>query len=32
MGEELGWDATRVEREAAAFRAEAAAEGILPGA
>jgi glycerol-3-phosphate dehydrogenase len=30
MGEELGWDAGRRERECAAFRAEAAAEGILP--
>jgi glycerol-3-phosphate dehydrogenase len=30
MGAELGWDAARREREAAAFRAEAEAEGILP--
>jgi glycerol-3-phosphate dehydrogenase len=30
MGEELGWDAGRREREGAAFREEAAAEGILP--
>jgi glycerol-3-phosphate dehydrogenase len=26
---ELGWDAERTEREAAAFRAEAAAEGVV---
>jgi glycerol-3-phosphate dehydrogenase len=31
MGAELGWDAARVAREAAAFRDEARAEGILPG-
>jgi glycerol-3-phosphate dehydrogenase len=31
MGVELGWDWARVEREAAAFREEARAEGILPG-
>jgi glycerol-3-phosphate dehydrogenase len=30
MGEELGWDEARRERECQAFRAEAAAEGILP--
>jgi len=32
MGAELGWDAARGEREAAAFLAEAAAEGIVPTA
>ena len=31
MGAELGWDAARGEREAEAFRAEAAAEGIVVG-
>ncbi|WP_053226149.1 glycerol-3-phosphate dehydrogenase/oxidase [Solirubrobacter soli] len=31
MGAELGWDETRVAREAGAFRDEARAEGILPG-
>jgi glycerol-3-phosphate dehydrogenase len=30
LGEELGWDAGRRERECAGFREEAAAEGILP--
>jgi glycerol-3-phosphate dehydrogenase len=30
VGEELGWDAARRADEAAAFRAEAAAEGIVP--
>jgi len=30
MGEELGWDGARRAAEAAAFRAEAAAEGIVP--
>jgi len=30
LGDELGWDAGRRERERAAFREEAAAEGILP--
>jgi glycerol-3-phosphate dehydrogenase len=30
MGEELEWDAARRERECAAFREEAEAEGILP--
>jgi glycerol-3-phosphate dehydrogenase len=30
MGEALGWDAARRAREVEAFRAEAAAEGILP--
>jgi glycerol-3-phosphate dehydrogenase len=30
LGDELGWDAARREREGAAFREEAAAEGILP--
>jgi len=29
MGEELGWDATRRTAEAAAFRAEATAEGVV---
>jgi hypothetical protein len=28
-GEQLGWDAARRAREAAAFRAEAAAEGVV---
>jgi glycerol-3-phosphate dehydrogenase len=32
MGAELGWDDARVEREAAAFADEAAAEGIVVGA
>jgi glycerol-3-phosphate dehydrogenase len=32
MGEELGWDPARRAREAEAFREEARAEGILPGA
>jgi glycerol-3-phosphate dehydrogenase len=32
MGAELGWDAARGEREAAAFGLEAAAEGIVPSA
>jgi glycerol-3-phosphate dehydrogenase len=32
MGEELGWDTARMGREAAAFREEAAAEGILGAA
>ena len=32
LGTELGWDDSRVTAEAAAFRAEAAAEGILVGA
>ena len=31
MGAELGWDAARAAREADAFRAEAAAEGIVVG-
>jgi glycerol-3-phosphate dehydrogenase len=31
MGAELGWDAGRAEREAEAFRSEAAAEGIVVG-
>jgi glycerol-3-phosphate dehydrogenase len=31
MGDELGWDAARREREAAAFREEAAAEGNVVG-
>jgi glycerol-3-phosphate dehydrogenase len=31
MGSELGWDDTRIAREAAAFREEAVEEGILPG-
>jgi glycerol-3-phosphate dehydrogenase len=30
LGDELGWDAARRGRECAAFREEAAAEGILP--
>jgi glycerol-3-phosphate dehydrogenase len=30
MGAELGWDGARQAREAAAFREEAAAEGIVP--
>ncbi len=30
LGEELGWDAARRAAEADAFRAEAAAEGIVP--
>ncbi|HEX8102182.1 MAG TPA: glycerol-3-phosphate dehydrogenase/oxidase [Solirubrobacteraceae bacterium] len=32
LGAELGWDAARADREAAAFRAEATAEGILVAA
>jgi glycerol-3-phosphate dehydrogenase len=32
MGEELGWDADRRAAEAAAFRAEAAAEGVVAAA
>jgi glycerol-3-phosphate dehydrogenase len=31
LGGELGWDAGRIADEASAFRAEAVAEGILPG-
>jgi glycerol-3-phosphate dehydrogenase len=31
VGAELGWDAARVERETAAFREEATAEGIVVG-
>jgi hypothetical protein len=30
MGEELGWDGARRAAEAAAFRDEAAAEGLVP--
>jgi hypothetical protein len=31
LGEELGWDATRIRREAEAWPEAAAAEGIDPG-
>jgi glycerol-3-phosphate dehydrogenase len=31
LGGELGWDEARIAQEADAFRAEAVAEGILPG-
>ena len=31
VGRELGWEADRVEREAAAFREEASAEGVVVG-